>query len=137
VNHSIEASYAPSIAPKTYKIVPWLSGVNPDALTMSQFKYTWDTGPADIDVDLLVHLWSNTNIVNEEKLSFLHSVLTTDSHNSIQVEDKAAHILADALKANYNPPFDYADIESKWSERFKTNQLSSAKGTNNPTQNHY
>jgi hypothetical protein len=78
VSHSVEASYASSIASKTYQLVSWTSGVNPDGLTMSQFQSTWNAISPDVDVDLLGHLWSNTNIDKEEKLSFIHSVLITD-----------------------------------------------------------
>jgi hypothetical protein len=48
--------------------------------------------------------------------------MLSDSRNSLKGEDKAARILAGELKAIYNPPFDFSDIEQKWNEWTKTNQ---------------
>ena len=134
---SIATSYAPSIAPKSYPVVKWdVIGLDPNIFSMVRFKEIWNSFPSVSARSLLDSLWSNTNIDKNEKLVFVHSVLASDSRNSLQTQDHAAHILADELNAKYDFPFRFNDIEQKWNERLKTNQVPAIAGTNSLNQSY-
>jgi hypothetical protein len=120
---------------KGWNVIPWSDSVKPNTFDMNQIEEAWKTMPPEFSRAYVDFVWGHTNINREKKLTFLHAMLT-DSRGSLKGEDKAAHILSDELKAAYNPPFVFSDIEQKWNEWSKTNQILTPTGTNSPSQNH-
>ena len=99
------------------------AGTKPEAFNIEDISNVWTQVP-QIDARAFVEfVWAHTNINKEQKISFLHSVLT-DSRNSLDAENRAAQLLSDELKADYNPAFDFSKIEAKWLERSSTNLAS-------------
>jgi hypothetical protein len=106
-----------------YQTIGWLDSLKPNTFDMNQIEQAWKQMSPQLSRAYVDFVWGHTNITRNQKLIFLHGVLN-DSHGSLKSEDKAAHILADELKANYNPPFVFSDIEQKWNDWTKTNQPS-------------
>jgi hypothetical protein len=111
-----------------YRSIGWLDSLKPSTFDMNQIEQAWKQMEPELSRAYVDFVWGHTNITKIQKLNFLHGVLA-DSHGSLKGEDKAAHILADELKASYNPPFGFSDIEQKWNGWTKTNQPSMT-GTN-------
>lgn len=106
---------------RAYQTIGWLDSLNPNTFDLNQIEQAWKQMSPQLSRAFVDFVWGHTNITRSQKLIFLHGVLT-DSHGSLTGEDKAAHILADELKASYNPPFGLSDIEKKWNEWINTNQ---------------
>ena len=77
-------------------------------------------------MDYLSFVWGHTNLNKEQKLSFLRNAYLEDSRNSLQAANKAAEIVAEELKAKYNPPLEFKPVEKLWSEFRATNHLFSS-----------
>jgi DNA/RNA endonuclease YhcR with UshA esterase domain len=107
---------------RPYMKFDWIDGDNHDSWNMNQIEARWQAVSPELARAYLEFVWGATNINKEQKLAFVHSVLT-NSRNSLQAADRAAHLLSEELKAKYNPPFIYDDIENKWQEYLKTNHV--------------
>lgn len=131
---AIQLNYYDPHDTKTYGIFPWsvIPG-KPESLNIQQIEQIWSMVPSHSAKAFIDGIWGNTNITQIQKLSFLYSVIEKDSRNSLLAANRAAYLLADELKANYNRSFVYSDIESKWAEWLKTNSIP-VMPTNTPPQ---
>ncbi len=126
---AIQLSYANDMFDKPYKVLNWRETAKPNLFGMDEIGKNWQNVPSDLARAYVEFVWGHTNIDKEQKLSFLHGVLA-DSRNNLPALHRAARLLSDELKADYNPPLEFAKIEKSWSERLKTNQISAS--TNKP-----
>jgi hypothetical protein len=124
---SIQARY--SLPERAWTPVSWETipdGTNRYSWHMDRIAAIWNTLPAFWAKDFVNFAWSCTNITQEQRMSFARNACLKDSRNSLQAAHTAAGKLAGALGADYNPPFDYSDIERKWGFYWKTNHLFTA-----------
>lgn len=113
---TVQRDYSGFMGDKPYRILQWPEGFDPSKMTFQQIKSHWQSLPSEFARAYVEFVWNHQAITKEEKLSFLQDVLR-DSRNSLQAADKAARILADEAKVQYNPPFDFSQIEKWWKER--------------------
>jgi len=119
----VQASHVTSVFnDRPYIKFDWIDGDNHDSWNMNQIEARWHAVSPELARAYLEFVWGATNINKEQKLAFVHSVLT-NSRNSLQAANRAAHLLSNELKAKYNSPFIYDDIENKWQEYLKTNHV--------------
>jgi hypothetical protein len=131
---AIQLNYYDPQNSKNYGVFSWTgivhtdgkttTPVKPELLNIQDLEVIWTTVVTSQSAKGFIdNLWGNTNIMEVQKLQFLHSVIKKDSRNSLLAANRAAYLLSDALKARYNPCFDYSDIESKWAEWERTNSI--------------
>jgi hypothetical protein len=112
-----------------WAVVPWerLDPLTNRATWKSgEIKGYWQQLSAPEAFDYVGFVWGHTNITKEQKLSFLRNVYLKDSRNSIRAADRAAELVAEELKAKYNPPMVFDSIETAWAAFFSTNRLFAA-----------
>ncbi|MFA7257295.1 MAG: hypothetical protein WC047_06965 [Kiritimatiellales bacterium] len=126
----IQSSYFGWLGEGSYKTAHWKDEFDPRGLSIQEIEENWTSIPSLLARGYLDSVWNCTNITKEQKLTFMHNVLT-DSRNSLQAADKAARILADESKVNYNPAFVFGPIEEWWTSRMTSNALLST-ATNTP-----
>jgi hypothetical protein len=129
--HSKSAkSVATSVQGVHYKSERPYLNVNWDATATN--RYSWDISHINsawsmIDgrqaKDFIQFVWDTTNTTKEQRISFLRNAYLNDSHNSLEAANRAADLVAEQLGAKYNPPFNYADVERRWTEFSNTNHL--------------
>jgi hypothetical protein len=120
----IKVSYYDPNNVKSFSLFPWSQmPIKPEALNIEQIEQIWNSIPPYIAKGFIDGIWGNTNITQVQKFTFFYSVIEKDSRNSLLAANRAAYLLAGELKANYNPSFQYSDIESKWTEWIKTNSV--------------
>jgi len=120
---------------KNYGTFNWSAlPVKPESLNIQGMQQIWTSiVPSGAAKGFIDNVWGSTNITKAQKMSFLYSVIEKDSRNSLLAANRAAYLLAGELKANYNPSFNYSDIESKWADWQKTNSIP-VTSTNTPPQ---
>jgi predicted transposase YbfD/YdcC len=122
---SINLNY--SGLPTSWWQAPW--DIIPDGTN----HYSWDITHINIVWNNLIiarnakayvdFVWENTNLVQEQRLSFLRNVYLTDSRNSLQAANASTQYASQALHVNYFSPFDHTKAEAAWSQYSKTNHL--------------
>lgn len=127
---NIENSYYGWLGDRSYKVTKWQDGFDPSGLSLQEIELNWQVCPSLTARGYLDFVWGHTNITKEQKLTFVHGVLS-NSRNSLQAADKAARILADESKVNYNPALNFEPLEKWWESRMASNALSNA-ATNSP-----
>lgn len=122
---TIQLNYSERMLGKSYRSLSWKDEAKANAFDQDIILYNWSVLPrSDVAPAYVEFVWAHTNMTKEQKLHFLHSVVK-NSRNSLQAADRAAELLSAELKAKYNPPFDFSDINLKWEERLKTNSAPS------------
>jgi hypothetical protein len=109
-----------------WDIVPWAvipNGTNHDNWGMRDVVDCWRTLPSIFAKNFIDFMIGNTNIMEEQRLSFLRQAYLVNSRNSLYAEQAAAYHMASVLQAKYNPCFVFDDIEKKWTEFTSTNHL--------------
>lgn len=112
----IVREYAGLTADKPYRNIKWNDGFDQNIMTFQQVIQGWQQIPSEFARAYVEFVWIHPNITKEEKLSFLHDVLS-DSRNSLQAANQAAKLLAEEAKIEYNPPLNFTKIEKWWQER--------------------
>jgi len=121
IYRTVQADYWGQRGQKNWRFLVWSQKVEPEKFTLAQVKAVWSGIDAECSRAFVSFVWDHTILTKEEKLSFLHDILS-DSHNSLLAADAAARLLADEGKVIYDSPFDFAAIEKWWIGRRGTNK---------------
>ena len=120
--NSVQKAYVGWLGEGTYQTLSWRDGFDPNGMSYQEIERTWQGLPSAFARAYLEFVWGNTNITKEQKLTFVHGVLS-DSRNSLQTADKAGRLLAAEGKVTYNPPFSFGPIQKWWNERASSNSV--------------
>lgn len=121
--------YSEFLSGSAYLHFPWKKDFDSSRMTFPEIEDTWNYTPPQFARAYAEFVWTHTNVIKEQKLAFLHKVLT-ESRGSMQAADWAAKTLSQEANISYNPPFDFDKIEKWWAERSITNAASQG-ATNN------
>jgi hypothetical protein len=112
----VQGEYWGERGQKNWRVIDWMPGRDPNKLTLVELQQVWRSLSSEFARDFVNCVWNHKTLTKDEKLYFLHGVLS-DSRNSLYAADAAARLLADEGKVKYNPPFDFAQIVTWWAAR--------------------
>lgn len=121
----IQSSYYDT-ANRAWPAINWNAisdGSNRSSWNIDQIVSLWNQMDQRGARDYLTFVWGSTNLTREQRLSFLRKMYLSDSRNSLLAADEAGKTVSKEIGAQYNPPFQYSDLEKRWAEYCNTSHL--------------